>query len=48
MPAVFGPYGGTIPFPLLGDKSDDDKGSDKNDRESGDELEEVDEVLHIG
>ena len=47
MPAVFGPYSGTIPFPALGDKPDDDEGGDQDDREARDELEEVEEVLHV-
>ena len=46
VPAVFGPYEGTIPFPALGDKTDDYESSDEYDRKAGDELEEVDEVIH--
>jgi hypothetical protein len=46
MLVVFGPYGGTIPFPALGDKADDDESGNENDRKAGDEFEEVEEVVH--
>lgn len=46
MLVVFGPYRGTIPFPVLGDKADDDEGRDEDDCEAGDEFKEVEEVVH--